>query len=77
MEFPYAEMHAFPDGDAPHSGNPAGVVILHRDLSDADLLGVAQSNNLSETAYLKANYPEEFIAASMALDAGSTDDRFC
>lgn len=53
MEFPYAEMHAFPDGDAPHSGNPAGVVMLHRDLSDADLLGVAQSNNLSETAYLK------------------------
>lgn len=53
MEFPYAEMHAFPDGDAPHSGNPAGVVMLHRDLPDADLLGVAQSNNLSETAYLK------------------------
>ena len=26
-----------------------------------------------QTAYLKANYPEEFIAASMALDAGSTD----
>ena len=26
-----------------------------------------------QTAFLKANYPEEFIAASMALDAGSTD----
>jgi DNA polymerase-3 subunit alpha len=26
-----------------------------------------------QTAYLKANFPEEFIAASMALDAGSTD----
>jgi len=26
-----------------------------------------------QTAYLKANYPEEFLAASMALDAGSTD----
>ena len=26
-----------------------------------------------QTAWLKANYPEEFIAASMALDAGSTD----
>ena len=53
MEFSYAEIHAFPDGDKPHSGNPAGVMLLHRDLSDADLLGVAQSNNLSETAYLK------------------------
>ena len=54
MEFPYAELHAFPDGSSPHTGNPAGVVMLHRDLPDADLLGVAQSNNLSETAYLKA-----------------------
>jgi PhzF family phenazine biosynthesis protein len=54
MEFPYAEMHAFPDGHTPHTGNPAGVVMLHRDVPDADLLGVAQSNNLSETAYLKA-----------------------
>ena len=26
-----------------------------------------------QTAYLKANYPAEFIAASMALDSGSTD----
>jgi len=26
-----------------------------------------------QTAYLKANYPEEFLAASMALDSGSTD----
>ena len=26
-----------------------------------------------QTAWLKANYPEEFLAASMALDAGSTD----
>ena len=26
-----------------------------------------------QTAYLKANYPVEFIAASMALDAGNTD----
>ena len=26
-----------------------------------------------QTAWLKANYPEEFIAASMALDAGSPD----
>ena len=26
-----------------------------------------------QTAYLKANYPVEFLAASMTLDAGSTD----
>ncbi|MEK9851157.1 MAG: DNA polymerase III subunit alpha, partial [Candidatus Puniceispirillum sp.] len=26
-----------------------------------------------QTAYLKANYPAEFLAASMALDAGNTD----
>jgi len=26
-----------------------------------------------QTAYLKANYPTEFLAASMALDAGNTD----
>ena len=26
-----------------------------------------------QTAYLKANYPVEFMAASMALDAGNTD----
>jgi len=53
LEFPYAELHAFPDGDRPHTGNPAGVVLLHRDLPDVDLQGIAKSNNLSETAYLK------------------------
>jgi len=53
-EFPYAELHAFPDGDAPHTGNPAGVTLLDRDLPDRDLLGMARSNNLSETAYLRA-----------------------
>lgn len=52
MEFQYAELHAFPDGDAPHSGNPAGVMLLHRPLDDVDLQGLARSNNLSETAYL-------------------------
>ena len=54
LAFPYAELHAFPDGDAPHTGNPAGVMLLDRDLADGDLLGMARSNNLSETAYLKA-----------------------
>lgn len=53
LEFPYAELHAFPDGDRPHTGNPAGVMLLHRDLPDIDLQGIARSNNLSETAYLK------------------------
>ncbi|XBQ16544.1 MAG: PhzF family phenazine biosynthesis protein [Oceanicaulis sp.] len=51
-EIAYAEIHAFPDGDRPHSGNPAGVALLEAFLPDADLLGIAQSNNLSETAYL-------------------------
>ena len=50
--FPYAELHAFPDGDAPHTGNPAGVMLLEKALPDADLQGIAKSNNLSETAYL-------------------------
>lgn len=54
IEIPYAERHAFPDGDTPHTGNPAGVARLDAPLSDADLLGLAQSNNLSETAYLLA-----------------------
>lgn len=52
--FPYAELHAFPDGDTPHTGNPAGVMLLDETLPDADLQGVARSNNLSETAYLTA-----------------------
>ncbi len=54
IEIAYEERHAFPDGDKPHSGNPAGVCRLEAELSDADLLGLAQSNNLSETAYLIA-----------------------
>jgi len=52
MNIPYAELHAFPDGDRAHSGNPAGVARLEAFLPDADLLGLAQSNNLSETAFL-------------------------
>lgn len=49
----YAELHAFPDGGRAHTGNPAGVALLDAPLSDADRLGVAQSNNLSETAFLE------------------------
>ena len=52
MEIAYSERHAFPDGDRPHTGNPAGVARLSAPLPDDDLLGLAQSNNLSETAYL-------------------------
>jgi PhzF family phenazine biosynthesis protein len=52
IEIPYSERHAFPDGDTPHTGNPAGVARMSAPLSDADLLGLARSNNLSETAYL-------------------------
>ena len=51
---PYLEVHAFPDGDRAFSGNPAGVCLLEQDLDDATLLGVAQNNNLSETAYVQA-----------------------
>jgi PhzF family phenazine biosynthesis protein len=50
----YEERHAFPDGVTPHSGNPAGVCLLEEALADGDLQGLAQSNNLSETAYLLA-----------------------
>ncbi|MFW6413355.1 MAG: PhzF family phenazine biosynthesis protein [Oceanicaulis sp.] len=52
MKIPYAEIHAFPDGARRHSGNPAGVCLLDAFLPDVDLLGIARSNNLSETAYL-------------------------
>ena len=54
IEIAYEERHAFPDGDAPHSGNPAGVCRLEAPLGDEDMLGLARSNNLSETAYLLA-----------------------
>ncbi len=57
MTYPYAELHAFPDGDRPHSGNPAGVMPLSAFLPDADLQGIAQSNNLAETAYLVPKGP--------------------
>lgn len=49
---PYAELHAFADGEAPFTGNPAGVCLLNDYPSDDVLLGIASSNNLSETAFL-------------------------
>jgi PhzF family phenazine biosynthesis protein len=46
--------------DAPFSGNPAAVVLLPtpRWPSDEVLLGIAASNNLSETAYFCPDEPE-------------------
>ncbi|WP_421790439.1 PhzF family phenazine biosynthesis protein [Hyphobacterium sp.] len=52
---PYAEVHAFSDGETPFTGNPAGVCMLDKFLPDDQLLGVAASNNLSETAFLVAD----------------------
>lgn len=54
LRLPYAELHAFPDGDRPFSGNPAGVCLLESWPDNRTLLGIAQSNNLSETAFLVA-----------------------
>ncbi|QNL17967.1 PhzF family phenazine biosynthesis protein [Hyphobacterium sp. CCMP332] len=51
-QIPYAEIHAFPDGTAPFTGNPAGVCLLDEFPGDDVLLGIAASNNLSETAFL-------------------------
>lgn len=49
---PYAEIHAFSDGETPFTGNPAGVCLLENYPADDVLLGIASSNNLSETAFL-------------------------
>jgi PhzF family phenazine biosynthesis protein len=52
---PYAELHVFPDGDTPFTGNPAGVCLMGEFRPDSILRGIAQSNNLSETAFLIPN----------------------
>ena len=53
MTFPnYAEIHAFADGDRLFTGNPAGVCLLESWPDNRFLVGIAQSNNLSETAFL-------------------------
>ncbi len=49
---PYFEIHAFADPDRAFSGNPAGVCLLDRFPADDVLLGIAASNNLSETAFV-------------------------
>lgn len=49
---PYFEIHAFSDPAMPFSGNPAGVCLMEDFPSDKALLGIAASNNLSETAFV-------------------------
>lgn len=75
-EYAYAELHAFPDGGRPHTGNPAGVMVLDAPLSDADMLGVAQSNNLSETAFLIAR-PGEADAWDLRWFTPATEVDLC
>lgn len=55
---PYAELHSFADDDRPFTGNPAGVCLLESWPDNRTLLGIALSNNLSETAFLVAK-PDE------------------
>jgi PhzF family phenazine biosynthesis protein len=49
---PYFEIHAFSDPARAFSGNPAGVCMLKAFPADEILLGIAASNNLSETAFI-------------------------
>lgn len=49
---PYFEIHAFADPQIAFSGNPAGVCLMDEFPADEILLGIAASNNLSETAFV-------------------------
>jgi len=49
---PYFEIHSFADPARAFSGNPAGVCLMERFPDDTVLLGIASSNNLSETAFI-------------------------
>jgi PhzF family phenazine biosynthesis protein len=49
---PYYELHSFADPDQAFTGNPAGVCLMEAFADDATLLGIAASNNLSETAFI-------------------------
>jgi PhzF family phenazine biosynthesis protein len=51
-EQPYFELHSFADPAQAFSGNPAGVCLMETFPDDATLLGIASSNNLSETAFI-------------------------
>jgi len=48
----YAELHSFCETDRPFTGNPAGVCTLDEFPDDDVLKGIANSNNLSETAFI-------------------------
>lgn len=48
---PFFQVDAFVT-DAPFTGNPAGVVLLHEWLPDAVMQGIAMENNLADTAFL-------------------------
>ena len=50
MRLPFTQVDAF--ADAPFAGNPAAVMPLAAWLDDALLQGIAQENNLSETAFI-------------------------
>lgn len=50
MRIPFAQIDAF--AAAPFAGNPAAVMPLSDWLDNATLLGIAQENNLSETAFI-------------------------
>ena len=49
---PYFEVHSFAEPGQAFTGNPAGVCLLDSFPSDDVLLGIANSNNLSETAFI-------------------------
>ena len=51
-QLPYYEIHSFADPEQPFSGNSAGVCLMDAFPDDAVLAGIANSNNLSETAFL-------------------------
>ncbi len=49
---PYYEIHSFADPRRRLSGNPAGVCLMDAYPDDETLLAIAESNNLSETAFV-------------------------
>ncbi|GJL97371.1 MAG: putative isomerase [Hyphobacterium sp.] len=53
-KIPYAELHSFSESGQPFTGNPAGVCLLESFPDDDVLMGIANSNNLSETAFIVA-----------------------
>jgi len=62
MRIPFTQVDAF--ADTAFGGNPAAVMPLSRWLDDGMLLGIAQENNLSETAFF---LPDDSGAADFEL----------